>query len=198
VIPQALVEYNDGTLVQKLSVALTSPTTAVQFKYMPWLAVTTDSKKADIGKSIRIGFRVRQVGASPLVNASGQAGAARAHITIQPPQGSKPSTCHRREKLHGATSASGTLHLRVCASRSGIYTISSHGAVPVAPLMLLVKGAPPLSPRDATARSYAPGQSRLTWAVPAYAGGAKVRAYKITATSKGRNNRTFETTGSAN
>jgi hypothetical protein len=167
------VSFDDGELSQDQTVPLTGADTGVQLEFMPWLTVDDGGGTAQLGDIAPLRFEVDH---------SAQAAEPSAvQISVAPPGGWSASDCRRSSKLNGITNANGKLKLRVCASASGLYDVTSRGAVPSGQLMLRVKGAPPMPPTSLTARSPQPGQAQLAWDAPAYNGGAHVTEYRAVA-----------------
>jgi hypothetical protein len=184
----ARVTYDDGVLVQSQTVTLDDPHTDVQLEYMPWLTVSAAPGQSTAGDVDSLAFKVRQPrssrrrGFAPFVAAGGEG----VRIALRPPTGWSAKDCRRSSKMSGKTNSAGKLTLKVCASRSGLYRVTSHGAVPTGDLMIRVKGAPPMAPQSLSGKSPHAGSASVSWARPVYSGGFRVTSYRLTATCAGQ------------
>jgi len=180
---EATVTYDDGVITQQQKVVLASAVTRAELDYMPWVDVSTPVVTGNPNQLIPIEVSINDatIGGA-FVRASAPKPPVK--ITIVPPKGSPVAKC--KPVLTGNTNSKGKLVLRVCAAKSGIYTIKSAGAASVKTVRVQVRNAAPMPVTSVTAKSPAIGQARVTWGVPLFDGKSKILTYTVTATAKGK------------
>ena len=182
--PTATAVYDDGVLWQRVrDVPLQGESTDVTFSEMPWLDLADETMTASEDDTVKVPVQVESGATSAgLAWAAGfsetaRVGASGVEVRIVPPSGAKQTRCN--SKLSGTSDRSGSVTLRVCATKSGVYKIKGQGAAATSWLMLKVRGAPPLQPTSASGVSPRLGQARVAWNPPSYTGGARVRYYTV-------------------
>jgi hypothetical protein len=190
---QATVLYDDTVITQQQIVNLSNASTRVELDYMPWVAVETPVVTVDPNKLAPIVVSIND--ATP-GGAFFRASAKKApvKITIVPPRGAPVGKC--KQVLSGNTDGNGKLTLKLCATKSGIYTIKSAGAASVKTIRVQVKGAAPMPVTNAVAKSLNRGEAKITWANPVFDGKSAIKSYTITAKAAGKKTVTKTVTGS--
>lgn len=180
---EATVTYDDSVIAQQQVVTIESATTRVELEYMPWVNVDTPVVTANPNQLVSINVSIND---SQPGSAFFRANVRKApvKVTVIPPKGTPKGKC--RQSLTGTTNSRGKLTLRVCATRSGIYTIKSAGAASVKTVRVQVRNAAPMPVTSAVAKSLSIGQARVTWGVPVFDGRSKITSYTITAKAKGK------------
>ena len=88
--------------------------------------------------------------------------------------------------LKASLNNSGKATLKVCATKSGVYTIKGRGAAATSALTLKVKGAAPMSITSLSGISPAAATAKIAWNAPTYTGGAPVKNYTVTLVGGGK------------
>lgn len=190
---EATVTYDDTVITQQQIVSINGPTTRVELEYIPWVAISKPVITASPNQSVPIDLSIND---AQIGGAFFRAPAAKSpvKITIIPPKGAPKSNC--KQTLTGTTNSKGKLTLKVCATKSGIYTIKSAGAAAVKTIRIQVKNSAPMPVASVTAKSPVRGQVKVTWGAPIFDGKLPIKSYTITATAKGK--KTITKTVSAN
>ncbi len=201
---EATVTYNDSVIIQEQVVSLTNATTRVELEYMPWVDVQTSYVTVDPNQlaSIYVNIQDAVASQSSFTKASvsdipfTQAAASKKgiRVTLVAPKGAPKGKC--AAKLTGVTDSKGKLTLKVCALKSGVYTLKTAGAASVETVRVQVKGTAPMPAQKVTAKSVKLGQVDVAWAAPVFDGKSKVTSYVITATAKGKKTVTKTVSGS--
>jgi len=105
-------------------------------------------------------------------------------VTIVPPKGAPKASC--KQTLTGTTNSKGKVTLKLCATKSGIYTLKSAGAASVKTIRVQVKNAAPMPVTSVTGKSPARGQAKISWGVPLFDGKSAIKTYTITAKATGK------------
>ncbi len=174
------VKYNDGILIQsKFDQPLTGRSTEVRLNEMPWISLDSTSVTASLNSLVSVPITAVEgtSGRGGRVGAVPRAGSGYS-VKITPPPGA-PQSC-KGSKLTGTTDDTGRVVLKVCASKSGTYSITSKGAVATSALTLLVTGAPSTPVSALSVISPTPGSAKVAWNAPIFSGGSPVTAYSIT------------------
>ena len=200
-------EYSDPDLSQKsLPQPLSSGLNLVMLDYMPWVEMTVANSTPSPGTSVPVEFTaLENIGpalALPRIRAlmvaldlSTTQPLAGVSVSISAPAGAPTSTPSCRPTLSGTTNALGKVTLRVCATRTGRYIISTRGAINSGDVQLSVTPVAPLAPAALTVKSTVKGRAALTWSAPSFDGGKPVTSYlvvmsragqKVTRTTKSR------------
>jgi YVTN family beta-propeller protein len=182
------VTYEDGVIGQTQTVPVAGALTNVELDYAPYIQTVTSTDTASADEAVMVTLSASSASSLSArgIRSAGhpQAGV---RVTLVPPRGAAANVKGKcAAQLTGVTNARGQIALRVCATKSGVFTVKAKGAVPVGAFTLLVNGKPSLQPRSLTATSPKLGQVRLSWAKPFFTGGATVTAYKATFTAKGK------------
>jgi len=181
--PEATVTYDDTVITQQQIVPITSPTTRVELDYIPWVGITTSAVTANPNQLVPVEININdaQIGTA-LFRASSPK--PRVKVTLVPPAGAPKGKC--KQTLSGYTNSKGKLTLKVCATKSGVYTIKSAGAASVKTVRIQVKNSAPMPVTSVTGKSPNLGQAKLTWGVPMFDGKLPIKTYTITAKSAGK------------
>jgi len=180
---EATVTYDDGVITQQQIVSLDSATTRAELEYMPWVAVDTPVVTGDPAQLIPIDVSINDAAAGPA--AFGRAAVKRpVKITIVPPKGATTGKC--KPTMTGNTNSKGKLKLKICATKSGIYTIKSAGAASVKTIRVQVKNSAPMPVTAVTAKSTGIGKAIVTWKSPLFDGKSAIKTYTITAKATGK------------
>jgi hypothetical protein len=190
--PLVRVSYRNAEYDESKYVELLRPRATV---HLPDLQHVTSSVKvvhAELGASVPVNVRI----ADSQPTGTGRSRAAHAGVSVRlvPPAGARASACTTHQRLHATAVAGHPVALRICASRSGVYTMTATGAAPAPGVDLFVRGAPPLAPTLADAESQQPGEAFAHWQVPTYSGGEPILRYRVVATSSGQRTRRLTTT----
>lgn len=182
-LPEATVTYDDTIITQQQTVTLEKATSRVELDYMPWVQVSTPAVTANPNQAVPIEVSINDasVGTAFFRAATSK---PRVKITLVPPKGAPKANC--KQTLTGTTNSKGKLTLKVCAVKSGVYTIKSAGAVSVKTVRVQVKGAAPMPVTSVTAKSPALGQIKATWGVPLFDGKTTIKTYTVTAKAAGK------------
>ena len=180
---QATVIYDDTVITQQQVVNINQANTRVELDYMPWVAVDTPVVTVDPNQLAPIDVSIND---ATIGGAFFHASAAKSpvKITIVPPKGAPAGKC--KATLTGFTNSKGKLTLKVCATKSGIYTIKSAGAASVKTIRVQVKGSAPMPVQNVVAKSPNLGLAKITWAPPVFDGKSPIKTYTVTATAKGK------------
>jgi hypothetical protein len=171
---------------------------------MPWVDVQTSSVTVDPNQLASIYVNIQDAVASqtsftrasvsPINFTQAATSKKGIRVTLVAPKGAPKGKC--AAKLTGVTDAKGKLTLKVCALKSGVYTLKTAGAASVETVRVQVKGTAPMPAQKVTAKSVKLGQVDVAWAAPVFDGKSKVTSYVITATAKGKKTITKTVTGS--
>lgn len=180
---EATVTYDDGVITQQQVVTISKSINRVELEYLPWVAIDTPVVTINPNQSAPIELSIND---AHIGGAFFRASVPKdpVKITIIPPKGAPKSTC--KQVLSGSTNSKGKLTLRVCATKSGIYTIKTKGAVAVKTIRIQVKNSAPMPVSSVTAKSPTRGQVKVTWSSPVFDGKLPIKSYTITATAKGK------------
>lgn len=180
---EATVTYDDSIITQQQVVTLDNPTTRVELEYMPWVNVQTPVVTANPNQAVPIDLSVidAEIGGAFFRASSSK---APVRVTIVPPKGAPKATC--KQSLTGMTNSKGKVTLRLCATKSGIYTIKSAGAASVKTIRVQVKNSAPMPVTSVTAKSQVRGQAKVSWGVPLFDGKSAIKTYTITARAAGK------------
>ena len=180
---EANVIYDDTVITQQQTVELDGAQTRVELDYLPWVAVQTSTVTANPNQLVPIEISINdaEIGTAFFRAAPRKPGVK---ITLVPPKGAPKPNC--KQTLTGTTNSKGKLTLRVCAVKSGIYTIKSAGAASVKTVRVQVKGAAPMPVTSVTAKSLYLGQARVTWGVPLFDGKSPITSYTVIAKAAGK------------
>jgi hypothetical protein len=180
---EATITYDDTVITQQQTVTLNKATTRAELDYMPWVAVDTPVVTGEANQLIPINVSINdaEIGGAFFHRAASK---PPVKITIVAPKGAPAAKC--KPTLSGNTNSKGKLTLKVCATRSGVYTIKSAGAASVKTIRVQVKNSAPMQVTSVTAKSPAIGQARVTWGVPLFDGKSAVKTYTITAKAAGK------------
>lgn len=182
----ATVTYNDGVILQTQSMTVGDANdVTVQLSYMPWLEVDSATYSASANSLVPINVSVAEPLAIPSAIRSAVSGVK---VSVIPPKGAKQKC--RNRVLSTTTGLAGTARLKVCATKSGSYSLVTSGAVSAGSVMLLVRKAAPMPPTSLGAVSLSSRTATIAWGRPTYAGGARIIKYTVVATS-GRSRVTY-------
>lgn len=203
--PVATITYDDGTLIQRKQVALSSSQSVVTLDEMPWLELSSKSAIANINSVVTIpvvlldsypmnltaaidgrivdvlathGFNREASRTSNLRNSN------EVKISVSAPAGAGQNC--KGKRLSARIPANGKASLKVCATKSGEYKISGSGAAATSAFLLKVRGAAPMPVTAASGLSPSIGQAKFSWNPPFYTGGSVIREYIVTLTGGGR------------
>ena len=180
---EATVTYDDTVITQQQVVTLSKSTTRAELDYMPWVAIDTPVVTGNANQLIPIDVSIND---SFISKAFFQRASAKpaVKITIVPPKGAPKSKC--KPTLTGNTNSKGKLKLRVCATKSGIYTIKSAGAASVKTIRVQVRNSAPMPVTSVKVKSPSIGKANVTWNRPLFDGKSTIRTYTITAKASGK------------
>lgn len=201
---EATVVYDDSVIAQQQVVTIEGATTRVELEYMPWVDIDTPVVTANPNQLVSVDISIND--AQP-GTAFFRAAARKApvKVTIVPPKGAPAGKC--KQSLTGNTNSRGKLTLKVCATKSGVYTIKSAGAASVKTVRVQVRNSAPMPVTSAVAKSLSIGQAKVTWGIPVFDGRSKITTYTVTAKASGKktvtrtvkaNTRTVTLTGLSN
>ena len=180
---EATITYDDGVITQQQIVTLDKATTRAELDYMPWVAVETPVVTGNPSQLIPIDVSINDASAGPAF--FGRASIKPAvKITIIPPKGAQTGKC--KPTLTGKTNSKGKLKLKICATKSGIYTIKSAGAASVKTIRVQVKNSAPMPVTGVVAKSTGLGKALVTWKSPLFDGKSAIKTYTITAKASGK------------
>jgi len=181
--PEATVTYDDTIITQQQIVPITSVTTRVELDYIPWVGVTSSAITANPNQLVPVEININdaEIGTASFRPAAVK---PRVKVTLVPPSGAPKGKC--KQTLTGYTNSKGKLTLKVCATKSGIYTIKSAGAASVKTVRIQVKNSAPMPVTSVTGKSLNLGQAKLTWGVPLFDGKLRIKTYTITAKAAGK------------
>lgn len=180
---EATVTYDDTIITQQQIVSVEGSTTRVELEYMPWVSVQTPVVTTNPNQLVPVELSIND---AEISGAFFRAGPAKApvKITIVPPKGSPKVSC--KQTLSGTTNSKGKVTLRLCATKSGIYTIKSAGAASVKTIRVQVRNSAPMPVTAVTAKSTIRGQAKVTWGIPLFDGKSAIKSYTITAKATGK------------
>jgi hypothetical protein len=181
--PDATITYDDTIITQQQIVPVTSTSTRVELDYIPWVGVTTPAVTANPNQLVPVEININdaEVGTALFRTASVK---PRVKVTLVPPKGTPTGKC--KPTLTGYTNSKGKLTLKVCATKSGIYTIKSAGAASVKTVRLQVKNSAPMPVTSVSAKSLSLGHAKVTWGLPLFDGKLAIKTYTITAKAAGK------------
>ncbi len=184
--PTATISYNDGVLIQNKTVTLTSEITEVTLDEMPWLELASSSTTAVENALVPIAIKVGAVAPLAAYRALGMDPYAMSGISVSvvPPKGSVQKCA--KKVLSAKTNVSGRATLKVCATKSGVYTIKGRGAAATGAFTLKVKGAAPMPVTSLSGITPAAATAKIAWNAPTYTGGAPVKNYTVTIVGGGK------------
>jgi alpha-tubulin suppressor-like RCC1 family protein len=183
--PVATVIYSDGILWQRQrNTVLSEAMTEIALAEMPWLQVP-DTLTATLDQLVSVPVVVKDRVPAMAALALGLPRTTGASVTITPPAGATQKC--KGSKLSGAA-VNGKVTLKVCATKSGIYSIAGKGAVATTALTLLVTGSAPLPVTSLNAISPSVGKIAVAWNAPTFNGGKAfpVNGYRIELSSGGK------------
>jgi alpha-tubulin suppressor-like RCC1 family protein len=183
--PVATVIYSDGILWQRQrNIVLSAAVTEVALADMPWLQVP-DTLTATMDQLVSVPVNVKDRVPAMAALALGLPRATGVSVTITPPAGATQKC--KGSKLSGAA-VNGKVTLKVCATKSGTYSIAGKGAVATTALTLLVTGSAPLPVTSLNAISPSVGKIAVAWNAPIFNGGKAfpVNGYRIELSSGGK------------
>jgi|694.fasta_scaffold25216_2 hypothetical protein len=180
---EATVTYDDSIITQQQTVVLSKASTRVELDYMPWVAVDTPVVTGNPSQLIPIDVSINdaEIGGAIFGRASVKPSVK---ITIVPPKGASTGKC--KPTLTGNTNSKGKLKLKVCATKSGIYTIKSAGAAATKSIRVQVKNAAPMPVTSVTAKSTSIGRATVTWNKPLFDGKLAIKTYTVVAKATGK------------
>ncbi|MEI8231552.1 MAG: fibronectin type III domain-containing protein, partial [Actinomycetes bacterium] len=181
--PEATITYDDTIITQQQIVQVTTTNTRVELDYIPWVSVQNSAITANPNQlvSVEININDAQVGPAFFRESIPK---PRVKVTLVPPRGAPKGKC--KQTLSGYTNSKGKLTLKVCATKSGIYTIKSAGAASVKTVRMQVKNSAPMPVTSVTGKSLNLGQARLTWGVPLFDGKLPIKSYTVVAKASGK------------
>jgi hypothetical protein len=181
--PEATVTYDDTIITQQQLVPITSTNTRVELDYIPWVGVQNSAVTANPNQLVPVEININS---AEIGTAFFRAAVAkpRVKVTLVPPKGSPLGKC--KQTLTGYTNSKGKLTLKVCATKSGIYTIKSAGAASVKTVRLQVKNSAPMPVTSVTGKSLNLGQAKLTWGLPLFDGKLPIKSYTVIAKASGK------------
>jgi hypothetical protein len=180
---EATVTYDDTIITQQQIVPITSVATRVELDYIPWVGVQASAITANPNQLVPVEININEadIGTAAFRPASVK---PRVKVTLVAPKGAPVGKC--KQTLTGYTNSKGKLTLKVCATKSGIYTIKSAGAASVKTVRMQVKNSAPMPVTSVTGKSLNLGQAKLTWGVPLFDGKLPIKTYTITAKAAGK------------
>ncbi|NBQ96934.1 MAG: fibronectin type III domain-containing protein [Microbacteriaceae bacterium] len=181
--PEATVTYDDTIITQQQIVPITSVATRVELDYIPWVGVQSSAITANPNQLVPVEININEadIGSAAFRPAAVK---PRVKVTLVAPKGAPVGKC--KQTLTGYTNSKGKLTLKVCATKSGIYTIKSAGAASVKTVRMQVKNSAPMPVTSVTGKSLSLGQAKLTWGVPLFDGKLPIKTYTITAKAAGK------------
>ena len=180
---EATITYDDTVITQQQTISLDRATTRAELDYMPWVAVDTPVVSGNANQLIPIDVSINDASASgAFFNRASVKPSVK--ITIVPPKGAPATKC--KQTLSGNTNSKGKLKLKLCATKSGIYTIKSAGAASVKTIRVQVKNSAPMPVTAVTAKSTAIGKASVAWKAPLFDGKLAIKTYTITAKATGK------------
>ena len=189
--PMYHIRYDagDGSGPQGKDIVMRSADVSVVLDPMPYLSVDAAAVTGDLGTLLPVDITVAPAADEGVSSQSrsAQRMTRSSSVAVSMLLGGAPEGSCAGRRLTGSAGVSGVVHLKVCATESGVYHFTAHGAAAVASVLLRVQGARSLPPRLPAAISRVVGTARVSWVVPAYTGGAAfpVTGYRITARAKG-------------
>ncbi|MEY5017579.1 MAG: hypothetical protein RL431_628 [Actinomycetota bacterium] len=163
----ATIHYNDGVLEQTVTADVDGYVTVVVLDEMPYVVVPEQPINATAGSLVSVTMTVRDTAAlSP-----------RARVTVVPPAGA-PQVC-RGAKLSGTPDLRGNITVKLCATKSGKYSVRGTGIASTGSVMVSLKGSAASGVTQLKAQSPTAGTARVTWQAPALSGGLKVTEYIV-------------------
>jgi len=180
---EATVTYDDTIITQQQIIPITSVATRVELDYIPWVGVQASAITANPNQLVPVEININEadIGTAAFRPASVK---PRVKVTLVAPKGAPVGKC--KQTLTGYTNSKGKLTLKVCATKSGIYTIKSAGAASVKTVRMQVKNSAPMPVTSVTGKSLNLGQAKLTWGVPLFDGKLPIKTYTITAKASGK------------
>jgi hypothetical protein len=174
------VVYNDGVLIQRRqNVPLEDAVTTIELSEMPYLDLAIDDVQANLNALVPVTVEVNDMASGGWQRTRSLKGVT---VTIMAPAGASQKC--KGATLTAKTDSKGKAKLAICATKSGVYTISGKGAVATTALTLRVKGAAPMPVTALSAVSPATGKLLVSWNQPVFAGGSgfPITAYTIVLT----------------
>jgi alpha-tubulin suppressor-like RCC1 family protein len=174
------VDYNDGVLIQhKKSVTLADGLTTIELSEMPYLDLAIDDVQANLNALVPVTIVANDMASGGWQRTRSLKGVT---VTIKAPAGASQNC--KGATLTAKTDSKGKAKLAICATKSGVYTISGKGAVATTALTLRVKGAAPMPVTALSAVSPATGKLLVSWNPPVFTGGNgfPITAYTIVLT----------------
>jgi hypothetical protein len=185
----AAVYYSDGVLHQDKVAVLDGAESTIELSPMPWFS-TNQADPTTPSKTTAFTFAAHPARAAAGARTAALANLAGIKVRLLPPTGWSAKRCSKKPVLNGVTDRSGRIRLSACGAKSGVFKVTTSGAVPTGAVTLRVKHAPALPPSRVAARSNAHAQLTATWTRPAYNGGAAIKSYRLTASASGQRART--------
>ena len=179
-VPYATITYNDGVLIQrKQNVPLSRITTVIELSEMPYLDLAIDDVQANLNALVPVTIEANEMASGGWQRTRSLRGVT---VTIKAPAGASQKC--KGATLTAKTDSKGKAKLAICATKSGVYTISGKGAVATTALTLRVKGAAPMPVTALSAVSPATGKLLVSWNPPVFTGGNgfPITAYTIVLT----------------
>ncbi len=170
----ATVNYNDGVLDQTTTADVEGYVTTVVLDEMPYVDVPEQQITATAGSLVTVTMPIGQ----PDMLSS------RARVTVVPPAGAR-QTC-RGAKLTGTPDSRGNVTVKLCATKSGAYTVRGHGIASSGSVTVNLKGAQASGVTSLAAESPSAGSARVTWQIPSLRGGLRVTGYVVLVQGAGR------------
>lgn len=185
----ATVVYDDGVITQEQIVPLDSELKRVELEYMPWVEVQNTAVTADPNQlvSVNVSIEDAQISTTSFHRMSAnftKAANKGVRVTLVPPKGVVSTKC--KPKLTGTTDSKGKLTLKVCATKSAVFTVKSAGAAAVSAVRVQIKGTAPMAVRNASAKSPALGKATVSWTAPVFDGKSAIKYYKLVASAPGK------------
>jgi hypothetical protein len=174
---EATVIYDDSIITQQQIVSIDSKLERVELEYMPWVNVGTPVVTVNPNQLVPIDLSVAD---AEIGGAFFRASPAKSPV----PKGAPKASC--KQTLTGTTNSKGKVTLKLCATKSGIYTLKSAGAASVKTIRVQVKNAAPMPVTSVTGKSPARGQAKISWGVPLFDGKSAIKTYTITAKATGK------------
>lgn len=170
----ATVNYNDGVLDQTTTVDVTGYITTVTLEEMPYVVTTDDVITTTAGTLVTVTLPIEDA----------QTLSPRAKITVVPPSGASQKC--RGVKLTGTPERNGTVTVKMCATKSGTYTLKGTGIATTGAVTLNLKGARASAVTALRAESPASGKAQIDWQAPTLRGGLRVTEYVVMVQGAGK------------
>lgn len=170
----ATVNYNDGVLDQTAVVDVSEYITTVTLEEMPYVVAPNELITTTAGTLVTVTMPVGDA----------QSLSPRAKITVVPPSGAS-QRC-RGVKLSGVPDANGHVTVKMCATKSGTYSLRGAGIATTGSVTVNLKGAQSSGVTALRAESPASGKARIEWQAPVLRGGLRVTEYVVLVQGAGK------------